>query len=187
MTMLQKFGNRSLATGLICALLAVTMACTVDQVLADIDLVIQMTASITTAIGAVSPADAAAIEVAVNIASTGLAAVQTAYDTYKASGATTDLAKVQAAISAVKTNLAQELAALHITDPAATQKVTAWVNLVTVTLNAVLGLLPQLAGASASQYKVEVISPKALQSRWVSEVCNGDVACGKLVRVRSIR
>ena len=183
-----KLGNRFLSVGLICLMLTVTIACTVDQVLADIDLVIQMTASITTAVGAVSPADAAILNTVVTVATTGLAAVQAAYDTYKASGATTDLAKVQAAIAAVKTNLAQELVAMHITDPAATQKVTAWVNLVTVTLNAVLGLLPQLGvTAGTSQYKVEVISPKALQARWVSEVCKGDAACGKLVKIRSIR
>lgn len=185
---LRRFGNRSLAAGLICLMLTITIACTVDQVLADIDLVIQMTASITTAVGAVSPVDAAAIQVAVNIATTGLAAVQMAYDTYKASGATTDLTKLQAAIAAVKTNLAQELAALHITDSVATQKVTAWVNLVTVTLNAVLGLLPQLGvTAISAQYKVEVISPKVLRARWVSDVCRGDAICGNLVKVRNIR
>src|SRR5579859_5784656 len=174
---LAKLGNKSLALGLACVLLCVTVACTVDQVLADIDLVIQMTASITTAVGAVSPAVAAMLSTIVGVATTGLAAVQTAYDTYKASGATTDLQKVQAAIAAVKTNLAQELAAMHITDPAAVQKVTAWVNLVTVTLNAVLGLLPQL-GVTAAEHKqlrIEVISPKALQARWASEVCGGNV------------
>jgi hypothetical protein len=54
-------------------------------------------------------------------------AIQAAYNAYKASGAVTDLQKLQAALTEVRTNLPAELAVAHISDPEAVAVTTAWV------------------------------------------------------------
>lgn len=173
--------------GLLAVTLCCTMlvACTVDQVLADINVLIQIAASIGSAVGNVSPADAAAIKTISDIASAGISAVQTAYTTYKESGATTDLAKLQAAINAVQTNLAQELAAIHVTNPASQQKIQNWVNLISSTLAAIVAALPQLqAHKAGKELKIAVeITPKTLKARWNTEVCQNNAACNSLVTV----
>lgn len=159
------------------------VACTVDQVLADINVLIQIASSIGAAVGNVSVSDSAEIQKLSGIASSGIAAIQTAYASYKASGATTDLQKVQAAVSAVQTNLSQELAAAHVTDPISQQKVTNWVNLIYSTLAAVLAALPELqTHPVTAKAKVAVaITPKTLKSEWDKKVCDGAPACMALV------
>lgn len=170
-----------------CLALATIMlvGCTTDQILADINVLIQIAASLVPALGGVSTADAAELQKLSNIATTGMSAIQAAYASYKGSGATTDLGKVQAAISACQTNIDQELAAAHITDPNTVSKVKNWVNLIYSTLAAVTAALPQLqSGAKVSRSTVKVatsITPKSLQARWVTEVCSGDKTCGLLV------
>lgn len=159
--------------------------CTTDQVLADINVLIQIAASLVSAVGGVSTADAAELQKLSGIASQGMSAIEAAYTTYKASGATTDLGKVQAAISACQTNIDQELAAAHITDTNTVQKVKNWVNLIYSTFAAITAALPQLqSGAKVSRSTAKVatsITPKSLQARWQTEVCNGDKVCGSLV------
>src|SRR5579864_2991104 len=82
-----------------------TTACTVDQVLADINVAVQIAGQIGQAVGAVSPADALLIAGIQGVASAGLNAIKNAYDTYHASGAVTDLQKLQAALDACKFTL----------------------------------------------------------------------------------
>lgn len=173
------------------------VACSVDQVLADVDLALQMTASLEVAVGNLSPADGAILAKLVGIASNGLVAVQAAYKTYEASGAQSDLDKAQEAARIVQMNLGQFLAAAHISNDAAVKKVTAWVNLVTIALDAVLQLskqiraaVPQTPGQFAAVDKAAApLIPTAteLHKRWQKEVCAGDKKCGKLVAPRKIK
>jgi len=176
-------------------LLACTLAlaaCTVDQVLSSINVLIQAAGSIGAAIGAVSPADAAIVSGLSALASKGLSIIQADYDAYKKSGATTDLQKLEAAITAVQTNLPAELAAAHVYSPAAQAKCTAWVNLTVTSLDIVAEALPQIESAStagerqAAEEKVShnpALVPQALQARWAKEVCRGDARCSSLVKV----
>jgi hypothetical protein len=156
------------------------LACTVGQILTDLNLLVNIAGAIIPAIGNVSPDDAAIAQKISNIASTGIAAVQAAYKDYKASGAATDLAKVQAAITAVKDNLAQELAAAHVSNPAVVAKITVWVNLISTTLNAILSALPQPGVVGARPGPVP--APAEVKARWQMEVCGGDAACAALVK-----
>lgn len=159
-------------------------ACTTDQVLADINVLIQIAASLVPAIGGVSATNAAEIQKLSDIATAGMSAIQAAYTSYKNSGAQTDLQKVQAAVQACQTNIDQELQAAHIVDPATQQKVKNWVNLIYSTLAAVTAALPQLQGAKVSReakVKVSAVTPKSLQARWSTEVCAGDKTCSSLV------
>lgn len=188
--MKMKFRNWLLALTISCLLF--TVGCTVDQVLSDINLLLQTASNLATAVGAVSPADAAGIQIITGIASTGLTAIQQDYDTYRASGATSDLQKLKAAIFAVKVNLPQELAAAHVSNSGTTTKVTAWVNLVTTTLDGVLLMLPQLDSAGAPraarvQIAVELPTADSLHARWQDEVCAGDAACGQLVKPKKVK
>lgn len=184
--------KKVLGIAMIAVLCFAQVACSVDQALTDINLLIQAASTIGSAVGAVSPADSAIIAVVASIATQGLNAVQAAYDTYKKSGATTDLQKFQAAVAAVQANLAQELAAAHISDPAAKARVTAWVGLTSTTLTAVLELLPQLQSAQTASAKRAVLNqaaankaltPETIKARWDSEVCGGEKKCAGKVKV----
>jgi hypothetical protein len=133
----------------------------------------------------VSPSDAAIIADYSRIATAGITVIQTDYAAYKASGATTDLQKLQAAIAAVQTNLQTEFLAAKISDPGTQAKITAWVNLVSSSITAVVAALPQLepSGIQAQTRVVTLVTPEYLQARWANEVCAGNKKCGKLVRV----
>src|ERR1035441_6884984 len=159
---------------------------TVDTVLADVSMLIETAGAIGAAVTAVSPVDSVIISNIAGIAETGLQAIQTAYDTYKASGAQTDLEKLRAAIIAIKTNLPQELAAAHITSQQAVQMATAWVGLITTTLTVILNLIPNLtAGAKLGASSIKAAQKSAgkipnaasIKARWVWEVCAGDKTC----------
>lgn len=176
--------KRAFNYGLIAMLCCSLVACTVNQVLADINVLIQIAASIGSAVGDVSSTDSAEIVKLSGIASAGMAAIQAAYTTYQKSGAITDLQKLQAAIAACQTNIQQELAAAHITDPASQQKVTNWVNLIYSTLAAIIAALPQLQATKTATKMSLSVTPKTLKARWDSEVCSGDSACSALVVAR---
>jgi hypothetical protein len=178
----QKFSKQILATLLIYPLTLALMGCSVDTVLSDIDLALQTAASLETAIGAVSPADSAALQLLTGIATAGLNAIQKDYDTYEASKSAGDLQKVEAAANALQVNLPQELAAAHITSTTAVTKATAWVNLVVLATNAVLNEVGAVSAVSAHTVTT-IPTPEALQAKWQSEVCSGDTACGNLVKV----
>lgn len=173
--------------GIILAFTMLLTGCGFDQVIADIDVIIETANAIGAAVGAVSPADAALIQGLASTAHLGMNAIKAAYDTYKASGAVSDLQKLQAAIQSVQTNLPQELSAAHIVDPVAVKIVTAWVGLIVSTLNAILSALPQLTSASVSTHKkmklAATLPTKAsIKARWSAEVCQHDAPCVALVK-----
>lgn len=177
-------------SGLLALVLCASMiACSTDQVFADINVVAQIAINIAGAVGTVAPQDAALIASLSKIAADSIAVIEADYKTYKASGAASDLQKLQAALAAVQTNLPAELAAAKISNSATSAKVTNWVNLIVTSVAAVAAALPQLQSPQVSlSQKVAVAktlpTDKVLQARWASEVCAGDVACGKLVKVK---
>lgn len=179
------------------------VACSVDEVLTDVDLAIQMTANLAPAIGNVSPDEAAAITRLSGVASVGLTAVRDAYEAYEKSGAQSDLDKVQAIAGALRSNLAEELQAAHITNPETVAKVNAWVGLVTVSLDAIIALSKQVKTSQVSESFQRcapdgnfnacmsfassiagVYVPKAatLKKDWDKRVCKGNKACEVKVR-----
>jgi hypothetical protein len=177
-------------SGLLALVLCFSLtACTTDQVFADINVADQIATTILQAVGTVAPGDAAFISELSTIASNGIEVIEADYKTYKASGAATDLAKLQAALTAFQVNLPAALAAVHITDAASAAKVTNWVNLLVTSVAAIVAALPQLTSAQVSAVQkasvaVSLPTAKVLQARWASEVCQGDKACGKLVKVK---
>jgi hypothetical protein len=187
--------KRNLATRVLALLLCFGFvvsetACTVDQVLSDIDVAIQIAASLAPAVGTVSPADGAIITVFSSLASGGLKDIQAAYDAWNKSGTTSDLQKAQALVAEVKANLANELQTAHISDPKTVTAVTNWCNLLYSSLNAVEAALPALqSGQAAVRARAAVApipTPESIQARWTTEVCAGDAKCSNLVKVHHI-
>jgi hypothetical protein len=184
----QSFRKQLLAVALLFPLLMST-ACSVDQVLSDIDVALQATANLSTALGAINPADGAAITLITGLATSGINAIKTAYDDYESSKTASNLQNILAAANAVQTNLPQMLTAAKISDPATVAKVTAYVSLVTDTAAAIVSTVQAQQPAAAGQVRtaraitVTVVTPESLQSRWTSDVCKGDAACGNLVKV----
>jgi hypothetical protein len=164
-------------------------ACTaaqVDMVLSDVDLVLQTANSLGAAIGAISPADAAALSLLTGVAITGVNAIKTAYDAYEASKTASNLQNVIVAAQTLQKNLPQELAVLHIQSQNAVTKATAWVNLVVSTAEAVVTTVSAVTGAPTTAKThgfIVSVTPESLQARWQQEVCSGDTACGTLVRI----
>jgi hypothetical protein len=180
--------NKILSSILAVSLCFAMVACTVDQALADINVVLQMANALAPAVALVSPPDAVLLGAFVATATAGLNVIKQDYDTWKASNSTTDLQKLQAAITTFNANLPAELAAVHVQSPAAVKTVTAWDAVITSTLSAVLALLPQLTSASSLKEKAKIaasspvpLTPEGIQARWTSEVCGGEAKCSKLV------
>lgn len=176
--MLKKLSMNAVAL----TLCAVMLACTVDQVLVDLKLLTTIAGAIIPALGQLSPADAAAAQKISKIATDGIALVQKNYDAFKASGATSDLQKVQFAVNAVRENLVDELALIKVSNQALVGKVTAWVDLIATTLNAILSVLPQAKVGG----KMTLIGPPPtraeIKGHWDSDVCGGDNSCAALVK-----
>lgn len=175
------------AIGLLCASMIVMPACTTDEVLSTIDAALQTASSLSAAVGAVSPVDGAAITLLTGLATKGIQAIQTAYDTYEKNKTTSNLQNVAIAAQAIQTNLPQELASVRISDATTVTKVTNWVNLVTVVaedvvqeINAVQANNPHGIQPHAS-VKMGGFTPEEIQFQWQTKVCQGDAACGALV------
>jgi hypothetical protein len=192
----KKIFSSILALTLCLSMTLMTTACNTDQVLADVDVVIQIASSIGSAVGNVSPADAALIAKFSGIAQSGISAIQATYKTYEKSGAVGDLQKLQAAIAAVQENLNQELQAARISDPAAQDKVVNWVALVQSSVAAIAAALPEFNEKTGAIYgsvafvnvskkmwtASSLPTPEELQERWAREVCKADVKCAKKVK-----
>jgi hypothetical protein len=179
----QSFRKQLLAVVMVLPLTVGLMGCSVDTVLSDIDIALQTAQNLETAIGAVSPADAAVLSLLTGLATTGVTAIQAAYNSYESSKTASNLANVVALAKALQANLPQELAAAHITDPNAVAKATAWANLITDTVGAIVNQIQPPAMATPTSQAKAMPTPELLQARWQSEVCRGDVACGALVKV----
>lgn len=176
--MIKKLSMSSVAIVLTLAM----VACTVDQVLVDLKLLTSVAGAIIPALGQLSSADAAAAQKISKIASDGIALVQQDYDAFKSSGASSDLQKVQFVVNSLRDNLDQELALIKVSNPALVTKVTAWVALITTTLNAILSVLPQTKVSGKMTLAGPPPTKAEIKARWDSEVCGGDASCAALVK-----
>jgi len=169
---------------LICVLCFSLVACTVDEILSSIDAALQTAQGLSAAVGAVNPADAAELQLLSGLGIAGIQAIQKAYDTYESNKTTNNAQNVVVAAQAIQTNLPQELAAMHITDPSAVQKATAWVNLMTDCASAIVTEIQAVSPAAGPKaVKPYALTPEYIQQRWLTDVCQGDTACGNLVKV----
>jgi len=165
------------------ALCLTLIACTTDQVLADLNLLIQIAGAIIPAVSNLSPADAAFASKISGIASTGLAVIEADYNAFKSAGGTTALQKVENDVSVLKANLNSELAAAHVSNPATVLKITNWVNLITTTLDAILAAFPSATNKAAKVRLVaKVPSHSEIKAMWQVTVCAGDANCFALVK-----
>lgn len=191
--------TKKILSVVIAAILCFSMvACSVDEVLTDLDLAVQMTATLIPALGNISTSDAAEVAKLTTIAEEGLAVVRMDYEAYETSGATSDLARVQAVADALRSNLSQNLQAAHIGNEETVRRVTAWVGLVALTLDAITRLSQQAVVLPAHCYagsKFETCMsfassvagmyvPKAatLKKDWDKKVCKGNKACEVKIR-----
>ncbi len=171
---------QSSVVALLCASMIVMTACTVDEVLSSIDTALQTASALSAAVGAVSPADAALLNLLTGVGVSGIQAIQTAYDNYEKNKTASKLQDVVVAAQAIQSNLPQELSALHISDPNAVAKATAWVNLMTDCAQAIVSQVTAVSGKATATY---ALTPEYIQGRWQSQVCGGNSACGALVKV----
>lgn len=179
-------GRSALALTLACTM--VLCACTVDQVLSDIDVALEIAQNLAPAVGTVLPADGLIVAGLSAIAIKGVTAIQKTYDDAQAGKASSGnlASSIQAIAASIKDNLAADLAAAHISDPALLVKINNWCNLLYSMLNA---LLAKLGGTVAAKFDstATIMTPETLQARWQAEVCNGDAKCGRLVKVKHAR
>lgn len=174
---------------LLCAAMITQTACTVDEVLSTIDAALQTAAGLEVAVGAVSPADAAALRLLTGLAEKGIGGIQVAYDTYEKNKTNSNLQNVMVAAQAIQTNLPQELVAVRIQNPNAVQKATAWVNLVSEAVGGVITVVDAAQQPSQQQPRMmamahaapAILTAASVQQRWQTDVCQGDTTCGALV------
>ena len=180
-------------------LLLPTFACSTDQVLSDIDLVLQTGNVLCTTLGTVLPTDQAACQVISGIGINGIEAIKKDYDDFKSTSNATDLLKIASVADTIKKNLATELAAAHIQDAKTVERVTAWVNFIDTMVDTIVNLVGEVNGQPVNAYaminvRAKVVkgpvvglpTPESLQDRWSQEVCKGDVACSNAVTVHHI-
>lgn len=170
-----------------------TVACTTDQVLSDIETALSIAGALAPAVGNVSPADASVVQLISSLAVTGIKDIQAAYDAWTKSGSSSDLLKLQATANEVQASLPSEMASLRISDPNTQKKVSAWVNLITSSINSVVAAFPPTTAnpaeirARVSGFGTSAVTlptPESLKARWASEVCQGNTKCAGLVSAR---
>lgn len=176
-------GRAALALTLACTM--VLCSCTVDQVLSDIDVALEIAQNLAPAVGTVLPADGLIIAGLSGIAIKGVTAIKKTYDDAQAGKPPTGglAATIQSIATSLKQNLAADLAAAHVSNPDLLTKITNWCNLLYSMLTA---LLAKLSGAVSARFDTSaaVMTPETLQARWQTEVCQGDAKCGSLVKVK---
>lgn len=178
-------GRAALALTLACTMFLV--ACSVDQVLSDIDVGLQIAKNLAPAVGTVLPEDALVLDTFTSVAIAGITAIKQTYDDASGGAASTKLARIQAIATALKSDLSQDLAAAHVTDTTLIATITNWVNLINSILNAVIA---EISGAhvmlSTNPPKSGDLTPESIQARWTAEVCKGDLKCGHLVKAHHV-
>jgi hypothetical protein len=181
------------AMSLVLVMFASLVACTaVDQILSDLEIATNAAGVIGAAVEIVAPGDGLLVQGLANTATAGLAAIKTAYDTYEASGAVGDRAKLIAAIQAVQTNLPAELAAAHITNPATVAVVTAWVNMTLRIVTSIMSAIGNVTATTSNAIigkrlavainKGAIPSKSSLRYQWSHDVCGGNSSCSGLLK-----
>jgi hypothetical protein len=176
-------------------------ACTVDEVLDDIDVGIQIASNIGLAIGNVSSADEASIQAISAQATAGLNLIQQTYNQYQIADPQTLSQKVNEVATLFEQNFKQSLSLVHVSNSSTQQKVQSWANLLIGSVNAVIAALPLFksntiispvaeyndgflwaVGNKTHGFNVPLTATQ-LQKRWTKEVCNNETKCSKLVHV----
>lgn len=118
-----------------------------------------------------------------------LSDAEAAVTQYKQTKATTDLAKAQAAIQAIQTELPAALAQLKVSTEVQ-QRAEAAVSIIVDYVEGLGIEQPALAPAIMAQRAKRTTTPaprkpltkKDIEARWTNEACRGDKKCGDLIR-----
>lgn len=169
-------------TSALALILAAVMACSgcwfkaqwINTALQDLPVLIQMAESISSIVALTGQSQASsaqtinAIQNIGIVATDGLKAIQSLYNSYSSANATTTIQQIQAAGAALTSNLQQLLQAAQIKDPTLLARVTAAVNLIASTVNIFIGLIP----TTKSGAKVNAVVPKPadLRQAWAATV-----------------
>jgi uncharacterized protein YukE len=143
-----------------------------DQVLTNIDLGIQLASSLTPALAAVSPADAAIASELEAAMQGGMTVIKQDADAVQSAGNVSLLAKIKAVADSTKANLQGQLSASHVSDQKLLPQITAWVNLCVSILDAIPANLNPHADMTMP-------TAESFKARYDAEVCNGDGDCTK--------
>lgn len=179
----------ALRTSILACVLAFVMvlsgcnAAWVQTALNDLPVLIQMATSIASLVAVVKtaqPPSQQELYAIQNIGvqgTNGLKVIQALYNSYKSANSTTTLADIQAACTALNSNLAQLLTTAQIKDQALLARVTAAVMLITSTVNTFASLIPatptSLSRGARRALKVRaetVPSPAMLRQMWAQQV-----------------
>lgn len=168
---------------ILCMVLTGCSAAWVQTALNDLPVLIQMATSIASLVAVVKTAqppsqqELYAIQNIGNVGTNGLKAILALYQSYKSANATTTIADIEAACTALNSNLQQLLAAAQIKDPALLARVTAAVTLITSTVNTFVALIPgtpvkmsRAAKASLKARAAGVPTPDGLRQMWLQQV-----------------
>lgn len=176
--------KQSLMKSMLAVILCLTMvttACTADWIkiaLADLPILIQMGINIATLIGGskLTQHDIDGINAISVEAQKDLRLMQTLYDDYKASPTPDKLAKIQAVMAEINTNLPALLVAAHIKDAELSQRIGAAVGLILSTVQSFAQLMPSANNPKGmkvernAQGKVALPSPEQLKKQWNQDV-----------------
>lgn len=165
---------KAVAQSFLIVLLIVSMvACTTDQILADLNLALQIAVEIIPTVATISPADAMAMQRVSAIAQQSLQVIINGYNAYKQTGTATNLQTLESALDAFKGQINAAIAVAQIKNPASVAKITAWANLIYSVTDAILSAIPQAKSsgkASVKTMKKLAVLPKPedLKMRWAA-------------------
>lgn len=185
--MIRKISGISLASVLFLGL----VACSVDQVIANIDIALQGAQNIGTVVSTINPADGDIVETAAATIIADLGLIKSLYDGWASSGATTDLNKIQAAVEQAEENQTQIEMATHLFDPASKIAFAAFMEITDLALDTVVHVVggnstPQSAFNAATGFASvghPKYSAKDLKRKWDNNVCKGEKACRDRVKI----
>lgn len=160
-----KIATRCVAVVLI---LSMTVACTTDQILADLNLALQIAGEIAPLVANISPPDGAAMQRVSAIAKQSLQVVLGGYNAYKQSGTANNLQTLQSAIDAFQAEIPAAIAAAQIKDPKSVAKVAAWLNLIYSVIDPILSAIPQArSGVNIKAHLAKTLpKPADLKAQW---------------------
>jgi len=169
---------------LLALVLAVAIAATgctaewINVALQDLPVLTQMALNIATLVSALatgqqaSTADVAVIQNISAQASRDLNLLQTLYSEYKAAPNASKLQKIQIVIADLDENIPNLLQSGHISNPTASARITAAVNLIITTVNSFASLMPHTSMPSASKAPAAtLLHAKDLKKQWNQQVC----------------
>lgn len=180
-------------------LLLALVACSVDEVIGNIDIALQGVQNIGDVITAINPEDGAAVQAGAAVVAGDLNLLKSLYDGWKSSGATGDLAKLQAAVTEAQANVTQIEAATHLKSAAAQDAFLATMSIASLAISTVADIVGDQNQSppikrSAMKFQTSNVAafasrpvkwhPSDLKRKWDTEVCKGDKNCRSRVHKR---